>query len=463
MTRQIEVYYEPRPPFLPFHARKERWACIVYHRRGGKTVACVNELHSRALYTPKKNARYAYIAPFYRQAKDIAWMYLKDATQDSAVKIKESELSVELFNGAKITLYGADNPDALRGLYLDGVILDEFGDCRPSLWGEVVLPTLADRRGWAVFIGTPKGKNHFWVVRQRAISEKGWFYLEVKASDPGCVLPEEELLEMKAQMTDAQYEQELECSFEAAVLGTYYAKQISLMESGRIDGKPIGEGQPQIGIYRYDPDFLVQVAQDIGYSDSTALWFWQHRPDGIAVIDYEEHHGEALPFYFDLLRDKPYEYETIWLPHDAKAKSLQTGRTTVEQYLSQVDDDGNQEFPVRIAPRLDIQHGIDAVRYILPHCYIDQAACGEGIEALRAYRRMWNEVTKAFSPKPLHDWSSNGSDAFRYLALVAKEKIETRGVRQIIAETFYQPPGFTLDALHNDRMLRRPRFNRMRV
>jgi len=431
MTKQIEVYYEPRKAFLAFHARKERWACIVYHRRGGKTVACVNELHSRALYTPKKNARYAYIAPFYRQAKDIAWMYLKEATQDSAVKVKESELSVELFNGAKISLYGADNPDALRGLYLDGVILDEFGDCRPSLWGEVVLPCLADRKGWGVFIGTPKGKNHFYQVRQRARVEKNWFY-----------------------------EQELECSFEAAVIGTYYAQQINLMESGRIDGKP---GEPQIGIYKHDPDFNVNVAQDLGYTDSTALWFWQHRPDGIAVIDYEEHHGEALPFYFELLRGKPYDYEEIWLPHDAKAKSLQTGRSTVEQYLAQVDDDGNQEFPIKIAPRLDLQHGIDAVRYILPHCYIDQAKCGDGIEALRAYRRQYSEITKAFSPKPLHDWSSNGSDAFRYLALVAKEKIDTKSVREIMQEQVYQPPGITLEALHNDRMRNRPRFNRMRV
>ena len=460
MSRNIDVYYTPRPQFLPFHARQERWACIVYHRRGGKTVGCINDLHTRALYTPKKNARYAYIAPFYRQAKDVAWLYLKEATQDSAVKVKESELSVELFNGAKITLYGADNPDALRGLYLDGVILDEFGDCRPSLWGEVVLPCLADRKGWAVFIGTPKGKNHFWQVRERAKREKNWYYLEVKASDPGCVLPQEELDEMRAQMSEAQYAQELECSFEAAVIGTYYAKQISLMEAGRIDGKP---GGPQIGIVHHDPDFPVQAAADIGYTDSSAWWFWQHRPDGVAVIDYEEHHSEALPFYFNLLRSKPYDYETIWLPHDAKAKSLQTGRTTVEQWLSETNDDGDQEFPIDIVPRLDVQHGIDAVRFILPHCYIDQVKCGEGIEGLRAYRRSYSEVTKAFSEKPVHDWSSNPADAFRYLALVAKEKIETKNVRQIMSEANYAPPGMTLDKLHHDRKLALPRFNRARI
>ena len=459
MSKQIEVYYQPRKNFSKFHGRGERWACIVYHRRGGKTVACINEIHSRALYTQKKNARYAYIAPFYRQAKDVAWIYLKEATRDSAVKVKESELSVELFNGAKITLYGADNPDALRGLYFDGVVLDEFGDCRPSLWGEVVLPTLADRKGWAVFIGTPKGKNHFWQIRERAKREKHWFYLEVKATDPDCILPQEELDEMKAQMTEAQWDQEMECSFEAAVIGTYYAKQISTMEVGRIDGK---EGEPQIGVYKYDPDFSVQVAQDLGFTDSTAMWFWQHRPDGIAIIDYEEHHSEPLQFYFELLRGKPYDYETIWLPHDAKAKSLQTGRSTIEQYLAQVDDDGNSEFPVRIAPRISVQHGIDAVRYILPHCYIDLTNCGEGIEALRAYRRAYSEVTNAFSDKPFHDWSSHGSDAFRYFALVAQEVIKTPTAKEIMQEV-YKPPGFTLDQLHHDRMMGRSRFNRARI
>jgi phage terminase large subunit len=232
------------------------------------------------------------------------------------------------------------------------------------------------------------------------------------------------------------------------------------MESGRIDGKP---GEPQIGIYKHDPEFPVHASQDIGYSDSNAIWFWQHRADGIAVIDYEEHQGEALSFYFELLRNKPYDYETIWLPHDAKAKSLQTGRSTVEQYLAQMDDDGNGAFPIRIAPRLDVQHGIDAVRFILPHCYIDQANCGNGIEALRAYRRRYDEITKAFSPKPLHDWSSNGADAFRYFALVAKEKVETRSVSQILQQENYAPPGITLDALFQDRAMRKPRFNRQRV
>ena len=118
----IVFNYEPREQFKSLHSRRERWACMVCHRRAGKTVSSVNELVLRALFTKKRHARYAYTAPFYRQAKDVAWSYLKDACKDFAVKIRESALRVELPNGAWITLYGADNPDALRGIYLDGVV-----------------------------------------------------------------------------------------------------------------------------------------------------------------------------------------------------------------------------------------------------------------------------------------------------------------------------------------------------
>lgn len=403
----IKFDYDPREPFIALHQRKERWACMVVHRRGGKTVACVHELVLRALYTKKKNARYAYIAPFYRQAKDVAWVYLKEACKEFATHIRESSLRIELPNGAWITLYGADNPDALRGLYLDGVVLDEYGDARPSLWGQVVLPTLADRKGWAIFIGTPKGKNHFYQIHERSKKEDGWFSLTLKASKSG-ILDPEELLEMKAQMSEHEFEQEMECNFTAAILGTYYSEMVQRLElEGRIAPK----------IAQYDRSYPVQVACDLGRSDNTAMWFWQERPNGVFVIDYYENQGKNLDHYIEMLKEKPYNYEAIWLPHDAKAKTLQTKRSTIEQML----DAG---FPCRIVPSMAVQHGIDAVRKVLPHCFIDAEACFHGIEALRAYRRKYNELDKQFSNVPHHDWASDGSDAFRYLALVCGETIQ---------------------------------------
>ena len=405
----LEFPYVPRPQFEDFHQRQARWGAMVVHRRGGKTVACVNELLLRAIYTQKKNARFAYIAPFYRQAKDVAWQYIKEFGEGVITKTRESELRVELFNGAWISLYGADNPDALRGLYLDGVVLDEYGDCRPSLWGTVVLPTLADRKGWAVFIGTPKGKNHFYDVTERAKEADNWFYKCLPASQSG-ILDQEELDEMRAQMSEDAYRQELECDFTAAVIGTYYASIISEME---------GDGRIALNACEHDPDQPVSVSADLGRNDNTAMWFWQSRPDGYALIDYYENSDLHISHYLTMLDDRGYDYENIYLPHDAKAKTLATGRSTAEQML---DHFQNTDTHVQVAPRLAVQQGIDAVRLILKSCYINAHSCKDGIEALRAYRRTYDEVNKCFSDKPKHDWASDGADAFRYFALACQPR-----------------------------------------
>src|SRR5690606_19667514 len=166
----IRVPYEVRAPFLPFHTRRTRFAVMVAHRRAGKTVACVNELINRAIYSKKKRPRYAYIGPLLKQAKKISWEYLKEYTAGlEKKKPSESELSItSKHNGAEIGVYGADNPDSFRGQYFDGIILDEYGDMSPSVWGTNLLPTLADRRGWAAFIGTFKGRNHFYRVYRNA-------------------------------------------------------------------------------------------------------------------------------------------------------------------------------------------------------------------------------------------------------------------------------------------------------
>ena len=380
---------------------------MVCHRRAGKTVACINELVARAVYTQKKNARYAYIAPFYRQAKDVAWQYLKESTAQFAQDVRESDLRIILPNGAWITLYGADNIDALRGLYLDGVVIDEYGDCRPGLWGQVVLPTLADRRGWAVFIGTPKGNNHF-KKQYEKIRQEGGFTMMLKASKSGLLHPEE-LAEMRKQMSDDEWEQEMECSFQAALLGAYYGDLITKLDNvGRIASVPA------------DREQKVFVSTDLGFTDSTAFWFWQVRPDGLAIVDYYENHSKDLPHYFEILDQKGYEYDTIWLPHDAKAKTLQTGLATAQQFYEKYR---NTDTAVRIAPKLAVQDGVNAVRRILPMCWFDAVNCYDGLEALKSYRREFDPLKQSFANIPRHDWSSHGADAFRMLALVSGKPI----------------------------------------
>ena len=431
--------YQPRPQFLPFHQRRQRFSAMVCHRRAGKTVAAVNECIIRGLYTPKSDARYAYVAPFRQQSKEVAWVYLKAAARPfikSERDIRESELRVRLLNGSWITLYGSDNPDALRGLYLDGVILDEFGDCRPNLWGEVILPTLADRTGWALMIGTPRGKNAFYDAVQHAKEDPEWYHMILKASESG-ILPQKELDQMRALMSDDQYDAELECSFEAAVLGTYYASIISKMEAdGRMQQRNL-----------YDKEQRVNVALDLGFTDSTALWFWQLRPDGVAMINYHEAHGKPLQYYFDYLDALGYDYENIFLPHDAKAKTLQTGRSTIEQFITHFQD---TDAHIRITPSLKVQQGIDAARLVLPHVWFDADLCSDGWETLRGYRRKYNELTKSFSNAPLHDWAADGADAFRYFALVTRMHLNIPNDQPTEIATF-KPKGYTLDELFQDR------------
>jgi hypothetical protein len=421
---EITLDYSPRPFFIPFHQRRSRFSSVVAHRRCGKTVACINDTVVRAIRNKLKHPRYGYIAPTYRQGKEIAWLYLKDAAKPIVKRIRESELSIELINGAKITIFGADNPDSLRGLYFDGVILDEFGDMRPSMWGEVVLPTLVDRKGWAVFIGTPKGMNHFYEIHQKYSEDPSTFSLTLPVSVTD-LFSEEDINVFRSQMSDEQFRQEFMCDFTAAITGAYYAK---LLEN------PLeGPG--------HNPELPVFIASDLGYTDSTSLWFWQEYPDGPVMIDYEEADNQALSYYFDLLRYKSYEYDTIWLPHDAMAKSLQTGRSTIEQFLQ-------EDFPVRIAPKLAIQHGIDAARKVIPatRWNLENERVRWGLNALRSYRRRFDEVKKIYTDAPLHDWTSHCADAFRGCALTCRY-----GTLQSSELTPSGPPkyGFSLEDLYS--------------
>jgi phage terminase large subunit len=450
----IDLAYEPRPQFVDFHQRHERNALMVCHRRMGKTVGCIGDLVVRALHTNKPNARFGYVAPFRQQAKEIAWTYLKSMTDGiRSEKPRESELRVKLENGAWITLYGADNPDALRGLYFDGLILDEFGDMKPSLMGEVIIPCLADRQGFMVLIGTAKGRNQFYDYMVRAKNDPAWFYKNQKASETG-LIPDDELARMRETMGEAQYAQEMENDFDAALPGRYYTDLINdLQEQGRVVEDDL-----------YDPEQAVHVAADVGLRDSTAWWFWQPRPDGLAIIDYYEKSGVHVDHYLEMLHGRGYQYAELWLPFDAKAKTLATRRSTMEQITipSSVRPDlydGGVVLPTRLVPKMAVQHGIDAVRMMLPKCYFSthNESVVRGLDCLRSYRRQWHEHTQQFADQPLHDWASNGADGFRYLALVAKEgqgemlDAPMPGFGTLGIGRGGSDQGYTLDQLFEDR------------
>jgi phage terminase large subunit len=350
----------------------------------------------------REHGRFAYVAPFLAQAKEVAWDYLKRYADPITKDKNESELWVELLNGARIRVHGADNPDRLRGAYLDGVVMDEVADMRPSVWGEVVRPMLADRKGWAVFIGTPKGRNEFHALWERAQTTPDWFSAMLRASDTN-ILPAEELDLARQDMTPEQYEQEFQCSFDAAILGAYFGKEIAQAER---DGR--------ITDVAYDPAVKVYTAWDLGIGDSTAIWFWQVAGKEIRVIDHYEAHSQGLPHYAGVLAAKPYAYAADWVPHDARVRELGTGRTRVETLVQL----GRQP---RLVPNHEVEDGINAARMTLPKVWFDRDKCRDGIEALRQYRAEFDEKTKAFKDKPRHDWACHSADAFRYLCMAWRE------------------------------------------
>lgn len=372
---------------------------MVAHRRAGKTVACVADLVISAVTCRKMDGRYAYVAPMYNQAKDVAWLYVKRLTADiPGVTYNETELRANLPNGAQVRLYGADNPDRLRGLYLDGVILDEYADMKPRVWGEVIRPMLADRGGWAAFIGTPKGKNEFWQVWDRAGS--GWFRLKLKASESG-LLPAGEIADAKASMTDDQFEQEFECSFEAAIAGAFFGKEMGQAEA-----------QGRIGKVEYDSSLRVFTAWDLGWTDDTAIWFFQVLHGEVRLIDYYANNNEPVAHYAKVLKDKCYDYGAHWVPHDAVPKTFAgEGRSIIEQ----LDAQGVRAW---VVPDVSVMHGIQAARMTLPNCWFDRGKCHEGIECLKQYQREWDDDKKCFRDKPRHDFTSHAADAFRYLSLI---------------------------------------------
>lgn len=401
-AEQRVIPYAPRRLFVPYHARTERWAVMVAHRRFGKTVGTINDLIKRAIELDLDHGRFAYVAPYLSQGKEIAWEYLKRFAAPAITDKNESELWVELCGKARIRIHGADNPDRLRGAYLDGVVLDEYADMRPSVWGEVIRPMLADRHGWGTFIGTPKGHNEFYDVWDQAQGNPAWFTAMFRASETG-VLAYDELNDAARDMTPEQYAQEFECSFEAAITGAYFGKEMADAErAGRICELP------------YERQLPVHTAWDLGIGDSTAIWFFQVVGSEIRVIDHYEAHGHGLPHYASVLASKPYKYGDDYVPHDAKVRELGTGRTRIET-LEQL---GRKP---KLVPAHKVMDGINAARLSMPMIWFDRVKCKDGIEALRQYRAEFDEKTRAFKDNPRHDWTSHSADAFRYLAMAWRE------------------------------------------
>jgi hypothetical protein len=368
------------------------------------------DLIDAALRCSKPDPRFAYVAPYYAQAKDVAWNYVKRfAAQIPGASVNESELRVDMPNGARIRLYGADNYDRLRGIYLDGVVLDEFADQPPQAWREVIRPALSDRQGWALFIGTPKGRNAFYDVYQDAEASDDWFAMKLQASKTG-IIQAEELQALRAQMSANEFNREMECDFDAAIEGAYFAECLS---AAREEGR--------IGRVAADPLMTVRLFADIGgtgaKADAFTFWAAQFIGREVRAIDYYEAVGQPLATHLNWLRSKGYSPERaqIWLPHDGATHD----KVFAVSYESAFREAG---YTVTVVPNQGAGAAaarIEAARRLFPSIWFNEETTKPGIDALAAYHEKRDEK-RNIGLGPNHDWASHAADAFG-LACVAYE------------------------------------------
>ena len=363
----------------------------------------MNDLVFGALECQLRKPQLAYIGPTYSQAKRVAWTYLKDYAEPYLAKPpQESELKVTLKNEAVVYVLGSDNADALRGMYLDAAVLDEYAIFKPSVFSQVVRPALSDRHGWAVFVSTPRGKNLFYNICQQAKkSPAEWYHLVLKASKSG-IVPKAELEALQRDMDAEEYAQEYECSFDAALKGAIYASEVNLLfaEGRCVSDKPL-----------YDPELPVHCAFDLGFTDATVcIWFQLGKDGTIRIVNAEATNGTDIFYHIEKLQQFKGEIGDVWLPHDARARNLQTGKSIVEQFLS-------EGVRPRIIPNHKVRDGISAVRKLFPRICIDENTTGDLVEAMKAYRREWNDNLGMFSDVPVHDWASDWCDALRYMTM----------------------------------------------
>lgn len=413
MIQEISTGYQPRPFQKKMHREiyGKRFAVLVCHRRFGKTVFTINELIDRALHCKLKNPQYAYICPTYSQAKRVAWAYLKEYCQFlPGFTANEAELKVTLtapHGNGRITIHllGSENADALRGMYFDGTILDEYGDFHPDVWSLVLRPALSDRLGWAIFIGTPKGHNDFKLKYDQARKLMGngqWYAALFKASETN-ILPASELEAAQEEMGPEAYDQEYECSWSATNTGAYYAKYINdLRNSGHIKSIP------------YDPALLVDTFWDLGVGDTTAIWFRQQTRTEFRYIDHYEINGADLAHFAKIIKEKPYVYGRHVLPHDGAARDLSSGKSRQENLR-------NLGIRTEVQARHRVEDQIQAARSILPKCYFDQVKCQRGLDALENFTQKWDAKNKVYSNNPLHNWASHSSAAFQVSAMDGRD------------------------------------------
>jgi len=416
--------YIPRNYQVPLFSALDngyKRGAVIWHRRAGKDLTFVNMLTKECF---KKVGTYFYILPYYKQARIIIWEGITsdgtafiDYIPEPLIAHKDNQqMVIKLINGSIIRFLGSDNIDAIVGTNAIGVIFSEYSLHRPQAW-QYLRPILVENGGWALFNFTPRGINHAYNLYTAATGDPSWFTEKLTIEDTfrhsgKPVVSQADLdMERASNMPEALIQQEYYCSFSAGVVGSYYATLIeSLYAKKRIISVP------------HEPALPVHTAWDLGIADSTAIWFFQIWGKEIRIIRYYENEGEGMPHYINYLKvlreDEKYSYDEHFAPHDIEVREFSSGRSRRE-----IAAELGIHFSV--VPKLSIADGVEAVRSVLPMCWIDDTRCTRGIEALMNYQKRYNEKQQSYGETPLKNWACHGSDAFRYLAVTVTTLIES--------------------------------------
>ncbi|KAB8122444.1 hypothetical protein D3W54_14735 [Komagataeibacter medellinensis] len=395
-----------------------RRAYEIAHRRWGKDDVALNWAAVSAL---QKIGNYWHMLPEASQARKAIWDAVNPHTgrrrideafpKEIRETTKEQEMFIRFINGATWQVVGSDNFNSLVGSTPIGVVFSEWALANPSAWA-FLSPILLENGGWAMFITTPRGRNHAKRFYDSMRDNPNWF-CEVSSVERTGRFTHEQLEEERAQLIaqfgeddgNAKFEQEYDCSFDAAIQGSYYGKLLKAADN-----------EDRIGHVPYNPSLPVITAWDLGIGDSTVIWCAQQVGSDVRVIDCIASSGVGIDWYVKELANRPYIYKQHIVPHDAENSELGTGMRRIDTMRSLGMN------PIRVLPRTAVDDGISAVRMLIPRCRFDRKGCKLGIDALEQYRKSWDDANKCFRDKPLHDWASDYADAFRYLAVGLRDK-----------------------------------------
>lgn len=406
---------------------EKRYFVQIWHRRAGKDKTNIAYVVPQALLRSPTLVKYVY--PTLVMGRDNLWdgiggdgfKYIDHIPPEIRKgKPNNTRMTINTVNGSIFQIAGTDNPDSLRGGNAKCYIFSEWADHDPYAW-DVVEPVLRENDGIAIFNTTPKGDNHAKALLDYAKTNPKKWYVEIVTAEDSGVFGDEELKEIKKEIIKrflvngrseeealAYFDQEYMCSFESAVVGSYYGNAMRRAEK-----------EERITSVPYEDGLLVDTYWDLGVDDSTTIWFVQQLGKEIRLIDYYENSGEGLAHYISKLKSKDYNYGEHYAPHDIEVREMGTGKSRKEVART-------LGIKFKVAPRLSIQDGINAARGIMSRCYFDEDKCLRGIQALRSYKKDWDAKNKVFKKNPKHDWSSHGADAFRYLAVSIKDKYKVR-------------------------------------